>query len=87
MLFAHEYAPINTVDAGSELTLANLRDFRARLALALAASDAVVVDLTHTNRVDSWALLDLSNLAGTFESRLTFAAPDYLHAAIEHLKP
>jgi hypothetical protein len=87
MLFDLQYTSTYTVSAGKELSVSNLRDFRARVGLALAASDAVVVDLTRTIRVDSWALLALSDLAAAFERRLTFAAPDYLILSIEHLKP
>jgi hypothetical protein len=87
MLFDLQYTSTYTVSAGKELRLSDLREFRARVGLALAASDAVVVDLMRTVRVDSWALLELSDLAALFEPRLTFAAPDHLSRMIEHLKP
>jgi hypothetical protein len=87
MLFDLQYTSTYTVSAGKELRVSNLREFRARVGLALAASDTVVVDLTRTVRVDSWALLELSDLAAMFERRLTFAAPDYLSRSIERLKP
>jgi anti-anti-sigma regulatory factor len=86
MLFEYQYSARQTVSAGAVLTLGELRDFRARVGLALAASDYVVVDLTQTRRLDSWTLSALVDLAGTYESRLAFAAPPYLRKALVDLK-
>ena len=87
MLFAHTYTPKRTVAADVELTQANVRAFRARVGLALAASDAVVLDLTHTDRFDSWALLAILDLVETFSPRLTLNAPDYLCESLARIDP
>jgi hypothetical protein len=86
MLFAYQYSLERTVYAGTVLTQRELRDFRARVGLALAASDYVVVDLTQTRRVDSWTLSALVDLAGVYEARLRFEAPPYLREALVALK-
>jgi anti-anti-sigma regulatory factor len=78
MLVSGTHAKTQTVHAGAELTQQDVQSFRARVGLALAAADSVVVDLERTKRIDSWALLAIWDLGETFGTRLAFAAPDYL---------
>jgi anti-anti-sigma regulatory factor len=86
MLFAYQYSPKRTVHAGPDLTLRELRDFRARVSLALAASDYVVIDLMQTRHLDSWTLTALVDMAGVYEARLAFEAPSYLRKALVDLR-
>ena len=57
MLFANQYSKTQVVYPGNEITVRDLRAFRARVGLALAASDSVTLDLTQTQHLDSWSLL------------------------------
>lgn len=87
MLFASKYSRIQMVYPGVEITQRDLRAFRAQVGLALAASDSVVVNLTRTNRFDSWALLEILDLAGKFAPRLTFETPEYLRQTLLRIDP
>jgi len=87
MLFANTYSAMQVVYPDPEIIVPNLRAFRAQVGLALAAADAVIVDLRATKRVDSWGLLEILDLAGTFAPRLAFAAPDYLYEALRRIDP
>jgi hypothetical protein len=87
MLFAYTYSDTQVVYPDPEIIVPHLRAFRARVGLALAAADSVIVDLHGTTRVDSWGLLEILDLAGTFAPRLSFAAPDYLSEALHRIDP
>jgi len=87
MLRALQSSGTRAVSADAALTEKNIRAFSASVVIALATADSVTVDLTRTKTVDSWALLELSDLAATFAPRLIFAGPDYLLQTLERLKP
>jgi hypothetical protein len=87
MLFANTYSAMQVVYPDPEIIVPNLRAFRAQVGLALAAADSVIVDLRATKRVDSWGLLEILDLAGTFAPRLAFATPDYLREILLRIDP
>lgn len=87
MIDDHQHSRQIVLTAGSDLRQPALKAFRIRVEIALAGADTVVIDLHKTEELDSWTLLVLSDLAARFAPRVTFAAPDYLRAALIHLAP
>ena len=85
MLFSYTYGGAQIVNAGPEIKLRDLRALSAQIGLALAAADSVVLDLSHTKRVDSWSLLAISDLLGKRAPPLSLAAPDFLRDTISRL--
>lgn len=82
MLLSGTHSKTQTVYPGVEIDQQDIRTFRARVGLALAAAESVIVDLRHTNRIDSWALLAIWDLAETFSPRLSFVSPPYLRDSL-----
>jgi|GEM_PF-4442828 anti-anti-sigma regulatory factor len=87
MLFANQYSKTQVVYPGNEITVRDLRAFRARVGLALAAADSVTLDLTQTQHLDSWSLLAILDLADKFAPRLRFEVPDYLRRSLLRIEP
>jgi anti-anti-sigma regulatory factor len=85
MLLAYEYAPDRVIGAEPDLTVHNMQRFQARVELAAAATDHLVVDLTHTKFVDGWALLLLRDLVERYGPRITLAAPNHLRTVFERV--
>jgi hypothetical protein len=85
MLFSSTYGSQQLVSGGSEIHLGDVRSLSAQVGLALAAADSVILDLSHTKRVDSWSLLAISDLLGKRSPRLSIRAPDYLRATLSRL--
>ena len=87
MLFANQYCKNQVVYPGNEITARDLRAFRACVGLALAAAESVTLDLTRTERFDSWSLLAILDLADKFAPRLRFQTPDYLRQSLLRIEP
>lgn len=87
MNYNHQQGQTVVIGAGVTLTQPDLKAFRVRVELALSAADNVIVDLNKTKRVDSWALLVLSDLAARYAPRISFDAPDYLQQILTRLDP
>jgi hypothetical protein len=85
MLFSSTYGGKQVVSGGAEIHLEDMRSLSAQVGLALAAADTVVLDLSHTKRVDSWSLLAISDLLGKRAPRLSVTAPEYLRATLSRL--
>lgn len=85
MLLAYEYARDRIVGAEPDLTVHNMRRFQANVELAAAASEHLVIDLTHTRYVDGWALLLLLDLVEKYRPRLTLSAPGHIRAMFEQV--
>lgn len=83
MLLAYEYAHDRVVGAEPALTVHNMRRFQSQIELAAAASDHLVVDLTHTRFVDGWALLLLLDLAERYGERITLVTSSHVRSMVE----
>jgi anti-anti-sigma regulatory factor len=87
MLFANQYSKTQVVYPGNEITTQDLRAFRAQVGLALAASDVVTLDLTRTERIDSWSLLAIVDLADKFAPRLRFKTSEHVRRSLLRIEP
>ena len=87
MFYTKTHAAKAVINPGATLIERELRGFRARVGLALATSDFVLVDLTRTEHLDSWALLAIVELAENFAPRLTFATSAQLRQSLLRVDP
>jgi anti-anti-sigma regulatory factor len=86
MTFGYEHSSVRVIAAEEELTIHNAERFRAKIELAAAASQRVIVDLTNTT-LDSWAMLMLIDLYGRLGQRLTFVGADHCRELFKGLSP
>jgi anti-anti-sigma regulatory factor len=87
MLTIHEYVNACVLSANEEMTSQNMKDARAAVELAAASSARIVLDLTHTRAVDSWAFTTLMELHDRFGSRLAIVVPPHFRRAFALLEP
>jgi hypothetical protein len=86
MLFAYEYCETCVIAGESKITQRNAERFRARVELAAAASNHIVIDLRRTH-LDSWAFLLILELNDRLGPRLVLLAPDFLRKGFAEVKP